>query len=86
MDDLKKAVADNIRHYRKAAGLTQGGLAAKLGVAPTTVTGWEAGHRMPHLDMVIAISEALGRLPGDLIGVFELSQTNRTFIKKLAAI
>ena len=42
-------IASRIREARLAAGLTQGQLAARVGVTVQTVRGWEAGRWKPHL-------------------------------------
>ena len=43
----RRAVAARIREERRAAGLTQGGLAALVGVTAHTVWRWETGRRKP---------------------------------------
>jgi tetratricopeptide (TPR) repeat protein/transcriptional regulator with XRE-family HTH domain len=52
---------DQLRHARKAAGLTQEELAERAGVAPETVSALERGvNRAPHRDTVESLSDALG--------------------------
>ncbi|MDP2661331.1 MAG: helix-turn-helix transcriptional regulator [Dehalococcoidia bacterium] len=46
-----------IKLLRKGLGLTQKGLAAKLGVKPATVLAWENGHRSPHRYIVPKLQE-----------------------------
>ena len=43
---------DLIREARRRAGLTQAELAARAGVAPSDIAGWEAGQASPTLDDV----------------------------------
>lgn len=57
-----------IVEWREKAGLTQAQLGARLNppVSDVTVSRWETGKRRPDLDVLAAISEALGRLPVDM--------------------
>lgn len=45
---------------REAAGLTQRGLAERLGVAHATLAQWETGQRTPAADALIAWAHELG--------------------------
>jgi transcriptional regulator with XRE-family HTH domain len=49
-----------LKTYRTAEGLTQAGLAAKLGVTDVTVSRWETGARKIELDLIASISEKTG--------------------------
>lgn len=42
-DIMQRLDGKQLRHYRLQAGLTQAGLAAKLGVTANTVARWERG-------------------------------------------
>ena len=48
-----------IRIRRKALGMNQADLAARLGVSRNTVAGWETGHSRPDLDTVPPLCESL---------------------------
>lgn len=52
---------------RKAAGYTQQGLAAALGVKRLAVLRWETGEQAPHLKMVRKMAALLGCSQADLI-------------------
>ena len=52
-------LSENIRNFRKAKGLSQEELAAKLNVVRQTVSKWETG---------LSLSEALETPVGDLLG------------------
>jgi transcriptional regulator with XRE-family HTH domain len=55
---------------RKRAGLSQADLAAKLGVSPGTVAGWESAGEHAHgmrLDRVAEVAKALGVEVAELI-------------------
>lgn len=50
----------NIRKFRKAAGLTQGELAEKMGTKQPTVAMWETGAAKPRSDKLPALARILG--------------------------
>ena len=52
---------------RLAAGMTQGQLAERIGVAPQHVGRWERNERKPKIDALIRIADALGCDVRDLI-------------------
>ena len=55
----KQDYARVIREARKNAGLSQEGLAARLGVSRNAVAGWETGHSRPDLDLIADLCHAL---------------------------
>lgn len=52
-----------IRERRKALGLTQQALAAKIGVSALTVSNWETGRTRPSTLRIAHMTEILGDLP-----------------------
>lgn len=48
-----------IRTARQAAGLSQAGLAAAVGVSESAVSGWERGHYSPGAESLVALAAAL---------------------------
>ena len=62
-------IGAKIKFYRKQAGMKQKDLAAAIGVASTTVTGYEKGYREPNAIMIIKIAQALGVTGDDLLGI-----------------
>lgn len=58
--DSQAATASGIKQARQAAGLTVRGLAAKVGVSPTTITEVEAGRKTPRADTLRRIADACG--------------------------
>lgn len=50
----------NIRHFRKARGLSQAGLAQKLFVTPQNISKWENGLSSPDVENLCRVAEALG--------------------------
>ena len=62
-------VAERLRIGRQRAGKTQTQVAEALGVAPNTVSGWEAGTRMPRAPELAKLVPVLGCTADYLIGV-----------------
>ncbi len=58
-----------IRHFRKLKGLTQSGLAVRLGTTAATVSRLETADMTVSTDWLERIAAALGVTPGDLIDV-----------------
>ena len=59
---------ENIRSIRKARGLSQEELAAKLHVVRQTISKWETGLSVPDADLLIALSEVLQAPVSTLLG------------------
>lgn len=58
-DQLKDNIQKNLIFYRKKAKITQKDLSEQLGVAATTVSGWERGATSPDIDTLFAICNLL---------------------------
>ena len=58
--DLRNIVAKNLRHYRKEAGYSQEGLALKVGIHRTYVSGVERGIRNPSIQILETLAKPLG--------------------------
>ena len=50
-------IADRIQTLRKAKGMSQEGLADRIGVARQTVSKWESEQSLPDLEKIILLSE-----------------------------
>lgn len=61
-------LSNNIKFYRKAKGLSQEELAAKLNVVRQTVSKWEQGASVPDADLLILLAEALDVQVSALLG------------------
>jgi transcriptional regulator with XRE-family HTH domain len=59
---------------RRTAGLSQGELAALVGVAPSAISRWESGSRVPRPDEAVAYGRVLRKLEA-LIGPEGVSTT-----------
>jgi transcriptional regulator with XRE-family HTH domain len=55
----KQPVRVYLQEWRKYNSLTQEQLAGRLGVDKGTVSRWEAGKRIPSINVLAAISEAM---------------------------
>ena len=61
-------LSENIRNFRKAKGLSQEELDAKLHVVRQTVSKWETGLSVPDAELLLALSEVLETPVGVLLG------------------
>ena len=77
-------LSENIRLYRKAKGLSQEELAAKLNVVRQTVSKWEKGLSVPDSEMLIALAEALDVSVAALLGE-EIPEEDVPTVRALAA-
>lgn len=59
---------NQIRDLRKAAGLTQGDLAEKIGSNPVSVSQYERGDRQLTERLICKIAEILGTTPNVVLG------------------
>jgi len=57
--------SDRLRHLLKGLGLTQAGLAERLGVSPATVSRWLAGKNEPTAETYVALGNLAGRPEGN---------------------
>ena len=60
---------DRLRQLRKTSGYTQEQLANIIGVAKTTINGYERNNREPNVLTITKLAQALGVTGNDLIGV-----------------
>ena len=65
---LSRVLSENIKAIRKAKGLSQEELAAKLNVVRQTISKWEQGLSVPDSDLLIAIAQALETPVSTLLG------------------
>ena len=65
--DVRVLVGRNVRHYRKAAGISQEELAARARLDRTYVSGVERGIRNPTVLVLQDIAAALGIRAMDLL-------------------
>lgn len=58
--DIRKITAKNLKRFRKASGYSQEGLALKVGVHRTYVSGVERGIRNPSIQILEKLAKPLG--------------------------
>lgn len=61
-----ETLGERLHRLRKLRGLTQGDLAARLGVSKPTVWAWEQDRARPIEDRIVPIAEALGVTTAEL--------------------
>lgn len=66
----------NIKHFRKAKGISQEEMAVKLNVVRQTVSKWENGLSVPDADVLIQIAELLDVSVSQLLGIELESNSN----------
>ena len=64
-------MALQLKSLRKAAGMTQGELAQRLGVDISTIGNWERGKTQMDVVQLCAVVDLLGCTPNDLLGWWE---------------
>ena len=67
MDDVRRAVAANVRTIRTARGLTLGALAEASGTGKATLSRIEAAQANPTVETLFALADALGVSFGALV-------------------
>ena len=65
---MYSAFAWKLAKARRAKGLTQGELAAKLGRSRAAIANWEVGNSLPELPMFVDLCKALKVKPNDILG------------------
>lgn len=75
---------ENIKSLRKAKGLSQEELAAKLNVVRQTISKWEQGLSVPDSDMLIRLAEVLDTRVSVLLGENVESDADPDMIKQMA--
>lgn len=66
--EINQKIAKNLAHYRKAAGLTQAGLAEKINYSDKSISKWESGNGVPDIYTLIQLAELYGVTVDALIG------------------
>lgn len=81
-------IGDRIKEVRIKSGLTQEALASKMGIAKTTLTGYEKGNRGPKSDMLMKIAIICGTSVDYLVGVEEVEKEDEIseFARKFDAL
>jgi len=73
----RESVAANLRRLRKARGLTQAELAARLGIEPRHQQMLEAGESAPSFDLLVNVADVLEVTVGELFKPAKLAKVRR---------
>jgi len=65
--DLARCFAENLARYRKRADISQEELGLRAGVHRTQVGRLERGERLPRIDTLVKLADALSVSPSDLL-------------------
>lgn len=68
------SIGTRIRKLRVSAGLTQEGLAGKIGVTPSAVGNYERGVSFPKEEVLMLLFSALNCSPNELFGSYSESE------------
>lgn len=74
-------INENIRHFRKAKGISQEEMAVKLNVVRQTVSKWENGLSVPDADVLIHIAQLLDVSVSQLLGIALLGSCLVSYLK-----
>jgi transcriptional regulator with XRE-family HTH domain len=69
IDSSHEAMGQRIARLRKALGMTQQGLAEKIGINRTMVTEYEAGRIRIYDEMIASLARALNTTADDILGL-----------------
>lgn len=67
MQEIAKQFGRNLHVARWEAGISQGDLAALVFIDRGALSRLEHGHRLPRLDLVVRLAQAIGVEVGDLL-------------------
>ena len=65
---INEKIAKNLSYYRKAAGLTQAGLAEKINYSDKSVSKWESGNGVPDIYILLQLAKLYGITLNELVG------------------
>lgn len=84
--NVKKIFGENLRYYRKKAGLTQEEFAEKIGVGSVHIGNLEVGKKFVSADMLETISAALNVSPSALFYSPDVISEGDNFLDKIDSI
>lgn len=70
--ELNRVLANNLVHYRKAAGLTQAELAEKINYSDKSISKWESGNGIPDVYTLMQLAALYQVTLNDLVGEGEV--------------
>lgn len=80
-------LSDKLKQLRKERGVTQGELAARLGVTQQAIAKWEAGRALPEPKTISQIARFFGVSTDFLLGVSDMLAAKRTqYVRVIGAV
>lgn len=76
----RQRLAERIRIYRKALGMSQKELAERLGRAQTVVSSWEIGTGVPDANYLPTLAKALEVSIADICGTADVKSADETLL------
>ena len=83
---VKNTIDKNIKHFRKAKGMSQEEMAVQLNVVRQTVSKWENGLSVPDADILIRMAELLNVSVSQLLGIEVEDKSNRELSEELSRL
>ncbi len=74
-------LSQRIRSARRDLGWTQQQVAHKVGITVRSVSGWERGKSIPHLDTLAALARALGQEPERFLATAQSMAATRRAVR-----
>ena len=68
---VNQTIAKNLIYYRKAAGMTQAEVAAKINYSDKSVSKWESGNGVPDIYILMQLAALFDVTVNDIIGTTE---------------
>lgn len=82
VDNVKMRVAENLKTYREAKGVTQKQLADHLGVRDNTISSWESGTNSIDISVLLKICDFLGIELNDIYGIGENKKSSALLLSE----
>lgn len=71
MYKIRLLFGEQLKEWREAAGLSQGGIADALGIKQQTVSAWESGRARPHVTKAAKLDAVLGLRDGTVVAALQ---------------
>src|SRR4051812_34374798 len=68
LTEIHQTLRERLRAFREMRGLTQGELGARAGMAAASVSHFETGQRLPSIDSLVKLADALDVSTDALLG------------------
>lgn len=81
-------IGQNIKRFRRNAGMTQEELAEMLSISPQAVSRWETDSAMPDISLIAPLTSIFGVTADELLGidVFHLNEKTAAYKDRISAL